>query len=576
MARALNKNGLERIIRMIEEDYLTQKERIMYLDAIRLFAIIDRGKAQFGKRMSIEDYDDKIKKYNMEQEMMMKHNCKLSLYNYRKRLSTYYKEREGKNISQIIHAKKKPTIRATFEQYAKDIQKIKPVVMMSPFSIPKYIPTKSVKFDIVIFDEASQLMPHNALGAILRGKQVVVIGDEKQLPPTNFFQKELQEDFGNYSEKEEINNLKYESVLDLFLSKRAKAKMLRWHYRSKHQSLIHVSNHEFYNANLIIFPSKFPPHNKETGLIFHHTKKSFYVPGRDGGRASNPREAQIISEKVKDFFTKHRASGKTLGVVAFSKAQKDEINFHLDKIKKEDRFLEKFLDPQTKNYCFVKNLETVQGDERDVIFVSVGYGMREDGKMSMRFGPINHTGGEKRLNVAMTRAREKCELFCNFQHIDIAPTKKMAEGVRVLKQFLKYAKTRKLEFPTKSRPDQEMNPFEYQVYLEIEKMGYRADSQVGSSGFFIDLAVLNPESPSSYLLGVECDGATYHSGSWRRERDRIRENILRESGWKIHRIWSTDWFYSKESEIERLKTAIQNQVGSLDKDNYQALGENTL
>ena len=423
------------------------------------------------------------------------------------------------------------------------IQRIKPVFMMSPLSIAKFIPPDSVHFDLVIFDEASQVRPVEAFGAVLRGQQAVVVGDSKQLPPTTFFDRE--EDDEDPSETADL-----ESILGMFHG--APERMLRWHYRSRHESLITVSNSEFYDNRLIVFPSP-DKERKEVGLVFEHDDGNLYRPGHSG--SLNEGEARAVARAVMEHA---RTFPKlTLGVAAFSLSQARRIEYEIDRLRKENSSGEAFFTAHPEEPFFVKNLENVQGDERDVILISVGYGKDERGFISMNFGPLNKDGGERRLNVLITRARRRCVVHSNFVADDLDMRRTNARGVKSLKTFLKYAQTEILDVPeppSKGEPD---SPFEKAVAAGLRDCGHDINHQVGSGRFFIDLAVVDPKQPGRYLLGIECDGATYHSARSARDRDRLRQQVLEENGWTIHRIWSTDWFRNPPQELAKAEEAIR-------------------
>jgi len=425
------------------------------------------------------------------------------------------------------------------------IQAIKPVFMMSPISIATYLPPGSVEFDLVVFDEASQVKPSDALGAILRGKQIVVTGDSKQLPPTSFFQSIVELD-----EEEVSPTADLESILGLFRAQGAPERTLNWHYRSRHSSLIAVSNYEFYDNRLIVFPSPDHP-NEDTGLIFHHLPDAVYDRGKS---RTNLNEAITVAEAV--VLHAHERPGWTLGVAAFSKSQSRAIQEQVELLRRKNPQYEVFFKSHPHEPFFIKNLENVQGDERDVIFISVGYGPDANGKMSMNFGPINRSGGERRLNVLITRARYQCEVYSSIRASDIDTKRTQSEGVRALKRFLKYAESRDLEIPEPTNRESD-SPFEEEVAKTLRDLGYEYDSQVGSAGFFIDLAVKDTQHSGQYILGIECDGATYHGARSARDRDRLRQEVLENLGWRIYRIWSTDWFNHRDREVKRLIEAIE-------------------
>ncbi len=433
------------------------------------------------------------------------------------------------------------------------IQAIKPVFMMSPLSIAKFIPPGSVRFDLAIFDEASQVRPVEALGAVMRARQAVVVGDSKQLPPTTFFDRLADDDEQASSQTADL-----ESVLGMFCAQQAPTRMLRWHYRSRHESLIAVSNREFYDGRLVVFPS--PDKGRlTTGLRLRHDTNWSYQPG--GGGRVNPGEAKAVAQAV----VEHAAESphRTLGVAAFSLAQARRIEDELEILRRRDPSGEAFFRSHPEEPFFVKNLESVQGDERDVILISVGYGRTADGRMLMNFGPLNNEGGERRLNVLITRARRRCVVHANFQADDLDLRRTSARGVAALKTFLHYARTGQMEVARRTGRGAD-SPFEEAVASELRAHGHDVVHQVGSAGFFVDLAVVDPNRPGRYLLGVECDGAAYHSARSARDRDRLRQEVLEGLGWTIHRIWSTDWFRNREREVERVVDAIRRaaQIGS--------------
>ena len=450
--------------------------------------------------------------------------------------------------------KKRLSVRKLMESAGHAIQSVKPVFMMSPLSIANYIPPGCLTFDLVIFDEASQVKPVDALGAIARGKQVVVVGDDMQLPPTNFFESLVNQDESEDEDQPATSGI--ESILRLFRAQRAHERMLRWHYRSRHESLITVSNHLFYKDQLVVFPS--PTRDRTSlGLVYRRIKDAHYDRSRT---RSNPVEAKTVAAAVMEFaktqmcFSQDRRD--TLGVAAFSVAQMDAIQKQLELLRRSDPSCEEFFGYPPHEPFFVKNLENVQGDERDVIFISIGYARTVDGFLAMNFGPLNRDGGERRLNVLISRARKRCEVFTALGSEDIDVSRSPAAGVAALKTFLHYAETGKIEtsVPTGRTPDSE---FEEEVLRQLTALGHTVHPQVGCAGFFLDLGVVDPECPGRYLLGIECDGARYHSARSARDRDRLRQNVLEGLGWRIHRIWSTDWFRAPDAELRKVVGAIE-------------------
>lgn len=441
-------------------------------------------------------------------------------------------------------------IRKLLAQAGRAVQTIKPVFMMSPISVAQYLEPGGIDFDLLLIDEASQVQPVDALGAIARAKKIVVVGDSKQLPPTRFFSRMAGEDGSDDAEPDELQAGDMESILGLCCAQNVPQRMLRWHYRSRHHSLIAVSNHEFYEDRLHVVPSPGQP-GKGQGLVFHHVRDGVFDRG---GSATNRTEAQVVAEAVMTHAREY--PDRSLGVGTFSVSQRDAILDELELVRRADPSLEHFFVTATTEPFFVKNLENIQGDERDVILISVGYGKDSSGYMAMGFGPLSHEGGERRLNVLITRARECCCVFSSIQSDDIDLTRAHLRGAQAFKSFLKYAETGLLETGSSTGRDHD-SEFERQVAKALTQHGYETHPQVGVAGFFIDLAVVDPEKPGRYLLGIECDGANYHRSRSARDRDRIRQTVLEDRGWVIHRIWSTDWFHRPEEELRKTLAAIE-------------------
>jgi len=428
------------------------------------------------------------------------------------------------------------SIRSLMTKSGSLIQKIKPCFMMSPLSVAQYLDPRSVMFDIIIFDEASQVKPEDALGALMRGRQLVVMGDSRQLPPTTFF----DQIGGEESDEEEESTAgitDMESLLHVckqsFVTKR-----LRWHYRSRHESLIAVSNAEFYDGTLQVFPS--PMHDTEdVGLSFVHVEDSVYERGKAG---VNRGEAKAVAEAVIDYY--RRFPNKTLGVATFSTKQQELIRREVDLLLRDNPDVESLMRPENGEHFFVKNLETVQGDERDSMLISIGYGFDENHRLSRNFGPLNQTDGERRLNVLITRARERCVVFANFRGYDLPVESDTPDGVAALSAFLTYAETRNAA-PLSAGED--ISPdvadfFPETVARMLEDNGYTVARNVGCAGFRIDLAVLHPETEGVYMAGILCDGPFYWSAADARDRDRLRGQVLEGLGWNLIRIWSPEWF----------------------------------
>ncbi len=442
-------------------------------------------------------------------------------------------------------------IRRLLREAGDVIQDLKPVFMMSPLSIANYIEPGSAQFDLVIFDEASQVRPVDALGALMRGRKAVVVGDSRQLPPTTFFERMAQSPDDAADEDESVT-ADIESILRFFSSQGAPSRDLRWHYRSRHESLIAVSNREFYNNNLLVFSS--PDAGREaSGLRFHHLPEAAFDRGRS---ATNRLEAEAVAHAVMQHAV--HSPELSLGVAAFSVRQAQAIEDQLELLRRKDDSAEAFFAAHPEEPFFVKNLENVQGDERDVIFISVGYGRDETGQVSMNFGPLNQQGGERRLNVLITRAKQQCHVFTNLRADDLDLGRTSSVGVRALKTFLAYAETGVM--PADVLPPGGIvvdSPFQRVVTQRLRERGYEVHEEVASGGKFVDIGVVDPQHPGRYLIGIECDGASYHSARSARDRDRLREEVLRGLGWKLHRIWSTDWFRNPERELQRAVEAIE-------------------
>lgn len=442
-------------------------------------------------------------------------------------------------------------IRKLIERAGPAVQALKPVFMMSPLSVAQFLVPGIFDFDLLVMDEASQIQPVDALGAIARAKQVVVVGDPKQLPPTAFFSKMTSASDDEDDEGGRVADI--ESILGLFTARGLPMRMLRWHYRSRHQSLIAVSNRQFYESKLFIVPS---PYTSEAGmgLRFHHIEQGLFDAG---GSRTNQVEAKIVAEAIAAHARDHR--DLSLGVVAFSVAQRRAILDQLELIRRK-------LPPETEAFFqthhaepfFVKNLENVQGDERDVIFISVGYGpATPGGRVPMRFGPLGADGGERRLNVLISRAKQRCEVFASMTDEDIEPDfASTRKGVFAFRLFLHYARTGRLTMAESTGRDHD-SIFEEQVAKALQERGYQVHRQVGLAGFFIDLAVGDADRPGRYLLGIECDGAAYHSSRSARDRDRLRQSVLESHGWILHRVWSVDWFQRPAEQLDVMIAKIE-------------------
>jgi very-short-patch-repair endonuclease len=429
------------------------------------------------------------------------------------------------------------------------VQRLKPVFLMSPLSVAQFIRPGSLAFDLLVIDEASQVAPEDALGVVARAKQMIVVGDHQQLPPTNFFKTVSaggDEEDGEGSDIYATRPSHYESILTLTRSRGMPERMLAWHYRSRHPSLIALSNEECYAGRLLLPPSPFVQ-TIEFGLSLVRTPRGFYDRG---GTSCDLVQAEEVGKAIARHIKDH--PNKSLGVACLSAQQRDAVDDMIDKLGLRAD-VETF-SPKDER-LFVKNLEAVQGDERDVIFISVGYGVAPDqSRPFLQFGPVSREGGERRLNVLASRAREKCIVFSSITAADI-PADTVVRGTRMLRGLLHFAETGKLGAGTLNGGDFD---FEESVARAVREAGYHVHPQVGVSSFRIDLGVIHPARPGEYLLGVECDGATYHRARSARDRDRLRQEVLEGLGWRLYRIWSTDWFRNPARATDRLLSAIRD------------------
>jgi very-short-patch-repair endonuclease len=444
-------------------------------------------------------------------------------------------------------------LRRLFTAIPNLLLRLKPCIMMSPLAVSTYLDSRDIHFDLVIFDEASQVRPHDAISAIFRGRQLLVAGDQKQLPPTSFFDRALADE--GLAEDEEGGLEDYESILDVCCTLGLPRRRLRWHYRSRREGLIAFSNQFIYGNELITFPSVHDVAGNPS-VRFEYVQDGRWKPGASGG--FNSIEARRTAELVLEHFRQH--PDQSLGVIAFSQRQQMRILEELELLRRANPDLEAFFHEDRDEPFFVKNLENVQGDERAVIFLGIGYGPDDTGRVAMRFGPLNQQGGERRLNVAVTRARQGMTVISSLRAQDLDLSKTSAQGVQLLHAFLDYAQRgpEALRAAITSVAERGFeSPFEQEVCEELTRGGLTVHPQVGCSGFRIDLGVVDPGAPGRYLLGVECDGATYHSSATARDRDRLRQEVLEDLGWRICRVWSTDWVRDCAGQVRRVRAALE-------------------
>ena len=444
------------------------------------------------------------------------------------------------------------SIRDMIGKMPQSFPKLAPCMLMSPLSIAQYLPPDQALFDVVIFDEASQITTWDAVGAIARARQTVIVGDPKQLPPTNFFGRNEDEDEIADHEKD------LESILDEAKAAGIPVRDLRWHYRSRSESLIAFSNHHYYQNRLVTFPS---PLVEDRAVRLHKVPDGVYDRGKS---RTNRIEAEAVTReavcRMKGWLKLPEKDRPTLGVITFNAQQQSLILDLLDAARRNDPELEWFFAEERVEQTIVKNLENVQGDERDVIFFSITFWKDAAGKLTMDFGALNRDGGERRLNVAVTRARQELVVFSGFTADQIDPARTKALAVQHLKTFLDYAERGAVALPAQDIGSVGGfdSPFEEAVALQLERHGWAVVPQVGISGFRIDLGIRHPDLAGAYLAGVECDGATYHRSATARDRDKVREQVLKGLGWNILRVWSTDWWFDAAGCVERLHAGLES------------------
>ncbi|MEH6446777.1 MAG: DUF4011 domain-containing anti-phage protein Hhe [Oceanospirillaceae bacterium] len=531
---ALNLDDIEKIYTysvfdILSREIISEKQELAYFSGAEQNAI----RKQFG------DYDNKLKTLQQERiaYQVAQHGIEQTVAGVTGGRVSSYTEM-GLINNEINKKTRHVPVRQLINRASQSLVALKPCFMMGPHSVAQYLAPGQIEFDIIVMDEASQIKPEDALGTIARGKQLVVVGDPKQLPPTSFFEKTIEVDDEDITAIEQS-----ESILDVSLPM-FNARRLRWHYRSRHESLIAFSNQQFYDSNLVVFPS---PSSKsdEFGIKFTHVKHGRFV------NQHNIEEAKVIAEAVRKHLL-HRPT-ESLGVVAMSAKQREQIERCVEELSKDDVIFRDVLaeNANLDEPLFLKNLENVQGDERDVIYISCTYGPQEAGaaQMPQRFGPINSAAGGRRLNVLFTRSKKRMHVFSSMTEGHILASDTSSPGVHALKSFLAYAQTGKLaqQIHTGKQPDSD---FEISVMNALKLEGFNCVPQVGVAGYFIDLAVQDPGQPGRYLMGVECDGATYHSAKSARDRDRLRQSVLESLGWNIKRIWSTDWFKNPQAQLK--------------------------
>lgn len=470
--------------------------------------------------------------------------------------------RAGSELGILRHEMEKKRrimpLRKLFRSIPTLLLTLKPCLMMSPLSVAYFLEAGSYQFDMVIFDEASQIFPQDAIGAIFRAKQVVIAGDTKQLPPTNFFAASTSNSSEGYDDDEGYDEEVYDSILEETANILPNRTLL-WHYRSKHEHLIAFSNQEIYRNDLVTFPSS-NESERDTGVEFVYVEEGYYEPSP---KNYNIAEAQRIVLLVKDHIDKH--PDRSLGIIAFSEKQQQAILLEVQRFREKNPEYEGFFVEGKEDEFFVKNLENVQGDERDTIFFSVGYAKTKEQKangkpMSMRFGPLGVAGGERRLNVAITRAKINVKLVSSILPSDIDLSRTESDGIRMLRSYIEFAMNGEASLASahrSGRPDD----FADSIAQYIREHGYKVKQYVGCSGYKIDIAVQHPsDTVDQFVAGIECDGFSYVAARTARDRDRLRSTVLKNMGWNLYRVWSAEWYKNPEIEGQKLLTFIKAAI----------------
>ncbi len=447
--------------------------------------------------------------------------------------------------------RKQMPIRRLLSETGGLVQTIKPCFLMSPLSVSTFLESDKINFDTVIFDEASQIFPQDALGAIYRGKQLIVVGDSKQMPPSNFFSSSTDVDEDDEDDIYDITD--FESILDV-CSSIFDTQNLAWHYRSRFEQLIAFSNVNFYNNNLVTFPSA-TENKRGVGVDYCFVEGVF-----DRSSKTNLGEAKYIVNQIYEHIRTYPK--RSLGVVAFSVAQQNLIDKLLTKKRESSPEYEWFFTSEGAEPFFIKNLETVQGDERDTIIFSVAYARDANGRFIHNFGPLNREGGERRLNVAVTRAKYNVQLVASIHYTDINLENTKSEGVRLLRSYLEYAQNGESVIERDTAPTRGIETYSYlegEICDFLRDRGFAVDTHIGYSEDKIDIG-LRKEVGSNYLIAIECDGPVYHNSKNARDRDCLRQRVLENMGWKYYRVWSTDWYKNKELERSRLLQYVWDVV----------------
>lgn len=475
--------------------------------------------------------------------------------------------RAGSELGILRHEMEKKRrimpLRKLFQSIPNLLLTLKPCLMMSPLSVAYFLEAGSYQFDMVIFDEASQIFPQDAIGAIFRAKQVVIAGDTKQLPPTSFFASSTGNGDDAFDDDDSYDDEVYDSILEETANILPNRTLL-WHYRSKHEHLIAFSNQEIYKGELVTFPSS-NESERDTGVEFVCVEDGYY---EGGGKNCNILEARHIVQLIKEHIDRYPK--RSLGVIAFSEKQQNAIALEVQRFREKNPEYEEFFAEGKEDEFFIKNLENVQGDERDTIIFSVGYAKTKEQKannkpMAMRFGPLGVQGGERRLNVAITRAKTNVKLVSSILPSDIDLNRTESDGVRMLRSYIEFAMNGEATLAS-ARANAKPDDFVDAVAQFLTSHGYKVSQYIGCSGYKIDIAVEHPSDiVQQFAAGIECDGYSYASSRTARDRDRLRGSVLKSMGWNMYRVWSAEWYKNPEVEGEKLLAFIKAAIEECDK-----------
>ncbi len=562
----LRKMGAEPICDAYVRGLEHEKVMDVYLKSIYKYIIINN----IEKEPTLNKFTGTVFNEQIEQFKKLDEECinitKSEIYNRLK--NNLPDEKEGPEISKELNVLRRAissngrgiSIRTLFEEIPQILKRLTPCMLMSPISVAQYLSEKSELFDLVVFDEASQLPTCKAVGVLARGKNAVIVGDPNQMPPTSFFA-------GNSIDEDNLEIEDLDSILDDCLALGVPQTYLKWHYRSKHESLISFSNTEFYENAMLTFPSK---NDREKRVSMTKVNGIFE---RGKGRV-NRIEAEAIVEEIKKIYNDEKLNKKSVGVITFNITQQTLIEDLLNlEFKKNEKF--DFWANSGEETLFVKNLENVQGDERDIILFSIAFARDEYGKMSMNFGPINKDGGWKRLNVAVSRARYEMKVFSSIDAEDIDMRRTKSRGVEALRNFLEFARSGRLQQFYKKINSEDEKGITKSICKMLEQNGYEYQLNVGHSDFKVDIGIINTYNQSEYLLGIMFDGDSYKKLKNTKDREISQLGVLKNLEWNLYRVWSMDWWDNKEKVLEEILRVLDENKKIAEEKNLEKIKENT-